>query len=255
MTDAERSKQKRRQRMKQAENEDARQVEKLYSTKPIRVLLGNAEYMIPANYFGAKWRDEPPILDAKGSFGFTLFLPHYGGFTKENWQQGWFDKRRVDVLKINPVDKNAIIPILGGGSKRIKPAGYGDPKAGFANLLPSLVRKPSLDAHELQAYVWKGEPPGAYWTGIRSNGEFFFFRSTHTPGQSLLPDTYPLCDVRYYSEKEDLFIAYRFFLEHLSKWREIDDAIWTKLHGWQVKAGWDDANSRLPHALNRVVNQ
>ena len=72
------------------------------------------------------------------------------------------------------------------------------------------------------------------WTGTRSNGEFLFFTCTLAPGDIAEPATYPLCDVRYYSDLEDLYVSYRYSNDHLDKWREIDDAVWRKLHEWEV---------------------
>ena len=80
-----------------------------------------------------------------------------------------------------------------------------------------------------------GNTPGAVWTGVRSNGEFFWFRTSLAAGETKRNGwpSNPLCDVQYYSEEEDLSIAYRYSQDHLAKWREIDDAIWSKIHQWR----------------------
>ena len=226
----------RKQRMQRAHEEEARQVEQRYSTKPIRVRLRTSEYVIPANYLGPKGKDEPDVIDANDGFDFVLFLPDYTGFTKENWQKGKFDRRRIDVLQLKTVDRNARIPLSGGGDQLITPANYGEPSARFKNLRRGLIREPRLDAHGLEAYLRKNDRLGqAVWTGVRSNGEFLYFRSTSIPGAQIAADRYPLCDVRYYSEKEDLYIAYAYSVDHISKWQEIDDAIWRRLHAWRAK--------------------
>jgi hypothetical protein len=226
--------------MKRAREDEARDVEQLYSTKPIRVRMAERKYVIPANYFGPKQRDEPDTAEIRGDqgFGLFLFLPDYGGYTKENWQDR-FDHRLITVLRVSAVDKNAIAPISGGGSERVKPANYGEPKARFRNVRRSLEDVPSFKLYGLEGYRWKGgehRASGVTWTGTRSNGEFFFFESNLAPGESApYADHNSLCQTQYYSELEDFFIAYFYSQDHISRWREIDDAIWAKLHGWRVK--------------------
>lgn len=222
--------------MRRAEQEDAKEVEKLYSTKPVRVLLKGHEYLIPANYFGPKQLHEPDLYDAKDyGVGFFLFLPTYGGYTKENWRDP-FDLNQITVARIRPVDKNATVPYADGHREQVKPAEYGEPRAQFENFKDFLEAKPSLKEYGLVGYVSKIPNMGVFWTGMRSNGEFVYFRSSLVPGKSEGPGIiYPQCDVRYYSEKEDLYISYRYSQRHFSKWRDIDDAIWAKFHGWRIK--------------------
>lgn len=65
-----------RERMKAAEEQDAKEVELLYSTKPIRVHIPGREYVIPVNYFYQKGKNEPNTFDAtKNGFGFFCFSP------------------------------------------------------------------------------------------------------------------------------------------------------------------------------------
>lgn len=226
-----------RERMKAARDEDAREVELLYSTKPVRVRMGRREYVIPANHFGPKEKNEPGFFDAgKNGFGFFVFLPAYEGYTKENWRDP-FDRRRISILQVSTVDKSAVVPILGGGSQNIEPANYGEPRARFENRKSRLEAAPSYDLYGLKGYRWKGSgQDGITWAGLRSNGEFFFFESSLAPGEPPKPGiTNPLCEARYYSEREDLFIAYHYSQDHIAKWLAIDDAIWSMIHRWQVK--------------------
>jgi hypothetical protein len=223
--------------MRRAHTREAAAVERLYSTKPRRVILGTREYVIPANYFGPKQKDRSDTRDAtKSYFGFFLFLPDYDGYTRDNWQDD-FDPRLIRVLQVSMVDKNEVVFNPELGHIRVPPAGYGDPTAQFQNIRGMLEETPSLHAYDLQGYRPKhGGGGDVTWVGTRSNGEFFFFESRVAPGQAAPKGSkYPSCDVRYYSEKEDLFIAYLYSNDHLAKWREIDDAIWAKLHKWQVK--------------------
>lgn len=224
-----------KQKMQRAREEEAREVEQLYSTKPVRVRLGDRQYLIPVNYLTPKGKNYEDTLNYR-HLPFSLFLPDYGGFTKENWQKGWFDRRRIDVVELKQVDKTAIVPHTELGSAVIQPAGYGEPRARFENRRKSLEAKPSFREYGLEGYLRKNKTRGATWTGTRTNGEFFFFEASLAPGQEApFPDYKPLCDVRYYSEKEDLYISYRYFQEHISKWREIDDSVWRKIGDWKVR--------------------
>jgi len=224
--------------MKRARERDARTVEKRYSTKPIRIVLGAREFRIPANYFGPKYRDEPDTFVAKDhGFGFSLFLPDFGGYTKDNWQEGWFHPQLISVRQVKQVDKNEIVKFNDGTRQKISPAAYGDPAAMYKNVKGLYEDYSAFKLYGLEGYRHQGggATPGVLWTGTRSNGEFFFFRSYMDPGQTLPPGRYPLCDIRYYSAQEDLSITYVYPKHHLDKWREIDDAIWAKLHSWRVK--------------------
>lgn len=212
------------------------QVDLLYSTKPIRVLLGRREYRIPANHFGAKEKNERETIDAgRTGFAFVLFLPDFSGFTTGNWRNP-FDRNRIDVLWVKQVDKNAMVRRTDGPSERVSPAGYGDPKSRFENLRPILEKQPSLRLYGLEGYRRRGKgTPMVTWTGHRSNGEFFFFEASSAPGEAARPGTYALCATQYYSAAEDLSIAYRYSQDHIGDWRQIDDAIWAIIHSWQVK--------------------
>lgn len=223
------------ERMKRAFEEDAKEVDQLYSAKPIHVFLGSHEYLIPANYFGPKEESSSDIFVADGYFGFHLFLPDFNGYTKTNWKDP-FDHRKISVLDISIVDKSKVVRFTDGHTEHISPAAYDEPHAQFQNILRGLEEQPSFHVYGLDGYRPSHSNVDVIWTGKRSNGEFFFFKSDLGPGdppQAGLIN--PLCDVRFYSEKEDLHIAYHYSNDHLAKWREIDDAIWEKLHKWKIK--------------------
>lgn len=226
--------------MKRAEEREAKNVELLYSTKPKHVLLGKREYRIPSNFFGPKQRDEPDTFDAQeNGFGFQLFLPDYGGYTKENWRDR-FDRRQIHVLWVKTVDKKAIVTLTDGTRRQVSPSSYGDSKARFDSGRSALDERPSFKMYDLEGYRYKGggATPGAEWTGRRSNGEFFLLKCSLAPDKPVQPGTYPSnpsCRTQYYSEEEDLSIAYVYSQDHMAKWREIDDAIWTKLRSWRTK--------------------
>jgi hypothetical protein len=218
-----------------AEEQEAREVERLFSDKPIRIRVGGRQWLIPANYFDPKGRDKPDTLDLD-YFGFHLFLPDFRGFDRQNWRQSPFEPREIHVFDVSLVDKTRMIPLSDGGRKLITPAQYGDPNARFANARPSLEAQPSLSVYGLFGYRDLNPDSPILWTGNRSDGEFFLLSTTLAPGEKVSPGRiYPLCQAEYYSEKEDLHIAYLYSQQNFSKWREIDDAIWRKLHGWRVK--------------------
>lgn len=223
--------------MLRAMEAEARAVSDQYSTKPVRVKLGRHRYTIPANYFGPKGRLTPDTFDAgeAGYFGFRLFLPEYGGYTKENWRDK-FDERLITVLSVELVDKNRRGHFPDGRLAPPNPAGYGKPRAMFRNRRLLLEATPSLHYYGLEGYRSKHGRYDVTWVGRRSNGEFFFFTCHLAPGDPPQPGTFPFCDVRYYSEKEDLQISYRYANSNFSKWRDIDDAIWGKLHLWERQA-------------------
>ena len=225
-----------RENLKRAEEQEAKDVERQYSTKPITVSLGDRVYRMPANYFDAKGRDKPNTFTAmENGFGFALFLPEYGGYTKENWRKGWFDPGLVQVLSVRTVNKNQVVELTDGTRQQILPEMYGDPRARFNNRLRRLEQTPAFKLNGLEGYRWKSGGAGVTWTGARSNGEFFFLVSTLAPVKSRSVVAMRPVKREYYSEQEGLRIAYRYFQDHIAKWREIDDAIWAKLRQWRVK--------------------
>jgi hypothetical protein len=222
--------------MQRAMEEEARRVDRLHSTRPVRFSFGKHTYEIPANYFGPKdSRDDFGGKRSVDGFGFFLFRPNYEGYTKENWRDP-FDRRKITVVRIEQVEKNAMGTFTDGSRRPLSPDRF-DPRVRFEHIR-SLLATESVELYGLTVYRKRGgdNSPGAVWTGHRSNGEFFWFRTSLAPGQPKrkgYPPN-PLCDVRYYSEKEDLSIVYRYSQDHVSRWQEIDDAIWAKIHKWRV---------------------
>jgi hypothetical protein len=223
-------------RIRRAKAEDEKRVSELYSTKPKRIVLGHREYLIPANFFGPMERDEPDQFVARdGGFGFFLFLPDFGGYTRDNWRD-YFDPRLIRIVQVKEVDKHAVLRPPDGTTRPAPPSAWGDPKALFENRRRGYEPEPSLEMHGLRGYRRRPPNDGVLWTGTRTNGEFFFIDASLAPGEPTKPGlTNPGCEVRYYSETEDLFILYRYPQRHIESWRGIDDAIWAKLRGWRVK--------------------
>ncbi len=223
--------------MRTAEDQDALEVELLYSTKLIHFRMAGHEYQVPANYFTPKWEDDGTGNDVSNGFGFFLFLPNYEGYTKTNWRDP-FDARLIQVLQVSPVDKEATTTYTDGTRGKTPPESYGEPDARFRNIRRSLEDKPTYNLYGLEGFRRRNSrEDSVIWTGKRSNGEFFYFKSSFSPNTAQerqgLPN--PLCETQYYSAQEDLFIAYHYSQAHLEKWREIDDAIWKKIYEWRVK--------------------
>ena len=206
-----------------------------FSTKPIKIKLKDSDkiFVIPGNYFSPhekNTRDEEKLQ----RFGFTLFLPNYEGFSIDMAEEypkrskHWDDM--IWVLRVNPEAK---FVIQDGKEVPLPPNVWGEPKALFK------IRTNGLELlreeHDLKCYgkkSWIGLGNGLPCIGTRSNGELLVMWATDPPQQEGIPY---MCDVRYYSEQEQLYIEYRFSRHQFAKWREIDDAIWAKLHAWQVK--------------------
>lgn len=218
--------------VKDAKDREQLEVERLYSTKPVRIRTREREYVVPVNFFTPAGAQFEAFKELPNGFGFVTFLPDYSGFTTENWRKGWFDKRRIEVISLKPVDK---VVFERGQAIALDPASYGDPKAQFVNRRAILEDTPSLRAFDLDGYRFVSGEPGICWTGTRSDGEFFFFDSTSAPDEHRAgAAVYSVCTVRYYNASRDLFISYIYSQDHLAKWREIDDALWAKVHSWRV---------------------
>jgi hypothetical protein len=203
-----------RDRMRRAKERDARDTERLYSTKPTRVTLGKQVYAVPANFISPKGQNEPsPIKPDK--LALVFFLPDFSGYTKDNWHDP-FDPARITVSELSASQYEL--------SERER----------FDGLKRSLEDKPSILEYGLEAYYRRNRAnKGLVWVGRRSDGSFFYFRTTSAPGEPGRPGRFPLCDVRYYDTSANLFIAYRYALDHIHMWRAIDDGIWGRIHEWR----------------------
>jgi hypothetical protein len=223
-----------RARVQRGREIEAQKVQRLYSTKVVRVRLGSEAYAIPVNYFSPKGAEIADRIDTK-SIGFVLFLPDFSGYTKENWRDR-FDVNRIDVVTIRRLESGDKINVGPGRDEPDYVTNYGDPVGGFKNLRHLYEEKPSFSLYGLEGYRPKNGTHAVLWTGVRSNGEFFFFTATVAPDSVPGPgELNPLCDVRYYSNREKLFVAYTYSQTYLPQWREIDDAIWRRLNEWRVK--------------------
>jgi hypothetical protein len=197
----------------------ADEVERLYSTKPIQVVLRERRFRVPVNFFTERGRDRPDTWAPPDGFSFVLFLPDFSGFTKDNWKAGGFDKRRIDVLEVSEGNTHRKAETI------------------FSKLRLSLEPEPFAKSYELSGYRWKNrDNRGSYWVGKRATGELFLLQSTDVPGEPpLFADSYPLCMAQYYRDSEKLFIAYQYSLDNFQRWHEIDEAVWGKLRSWRMK--------------------
>jgi hypothetical protein len=206
---------KRSPELEQALEQDRRQVEVLFSTKPVRVRVASKEFVIPANYLSPKGRDLP--LDMEGSFlQFVLFLPEFEGFTRSNWEQGWFDRRRIDVIEASEDHEQRtperLLEVLGS----------------------SMEPTPFSKVAGLSGYRRKNGIAGATWYGRKPSGELFCLQTSRASGDPLPPGTYPLCKVQYFRQSKRIFLAYQYSMDHLELWAQIDEAIWSKIEHWRA---------------------
>ena len=227
-----------RESMLPPEEQDAAEVERLYSTRLIRFKVGKHIYEIPSNYFGPKegdYRMRSKLFEAEGGFGFSLFLPNFGGYTKENWRNP-FDPRRIDVIEVKSVDREQVVRERDASRGRRFAGPYDDAKSQFVkNIKGFLEDTPAFRRFGLEGYyVRYRKTYELTWTGRRTNGDFVYFSCSPTPEeieQAHIP--VPQCRTQYYSEEDELRIFYTFHREHLAEWRAIDDAIWAKIHKWR----------------------
>src|SRR6185369_6247313 len=170
-----------------------------------------------------KEKNGQDVFVAQRYFGFRLFLPDFGGYTKENWRDP-FDRRKVTVVQVNTVKKDDIGTFTDGSRRPLSPDRF-DPRVIYDRIVGRQVPD-SVLLYGLTTHRHANGAPSDLLSGTRSNGEFFFFRSGFPPRLPERPayPPNPLCDVRYYSDKEDLQISYRYSQDHIAKWREIDDA-------------------------------
>lgn len=227
-----------RESMLPPEEQDAAEVERLYSTRLIRFKFGKHIYDIPANYFGPKdYRDWPKNPGAQQDIGFTLFLPKFEGFTKDNWRNP-FDPRRIDAVQVKSVDKEQAIREENATRMRGFGTGpYGDMKSQFAENVKFLLEDtPAFRRFGLEGYYIRYRKTyELIWTGRRTNGDFVYFSCSPTPEEIEAAHVpVPLCQTQYYSKEDEIDIVYRFHRDRLADWRAIDDAIWAKIHKWRV---------------------
>ena len=218
--------------------QERRHVENKYSTKTVRVVLGEHRYDVPANYFSPKGADRSDGMRGK-EMSFVLFLPEYGGYTKQNWIDQ-FDKNKIQVLTYEPIDREA---------ENKSSSNRRESQTRFTSLQVLLEPAPTYHEYGLEGYrrVNYKSRKNVYWTGTRTNGEFIFFRSTKPPNP--VPDPYrpyPLCEVQYYSRKASAFVAYLYSQNFIAQWREIDAAIWTKIESWGNAGTQADARATWP---------
>lgn len=203
-------------RLAEADEQNRSDVDLLFSTKSVRVRLAHREFILPANFLTPKGRDFPLTIQIE-FLRFFVFLPDFEGFTKKNWEQGWFNRGRIDVVEAS--QENA----------------HRTPQRVFEVLKRFSEPVPFREVAGLSGYRRKNGTKEVMWCGDRRNGEFFCLESSSAPGDQLLPDTYPLCKVQYFRRSKGMFLAYQYSMDHLKLWEQIDEAIWDKLEQWRVK--------------------
>ena len=196
--------------LEKAQEQDRRRVGLHFSTKPIRVHLARQEFILPANYLTPQGRDLPSTMEAN-ALQFVVFLPEFEGFTKTNWEQGWFNRERIDVIEVS--EDNA----------------HRTPQRIFDVLKSISEPIPFREVAGLSGYRRKNGNRGVTWSGNRRTGEFFCLETSSAPDDQLLQDAYPTCRVQYFRRSKKMFLAYQYSMDHLKLWEQIDEAIWDKL--------------------------
>lgn len=204
-----------------------------FSTEPIRINLQDSEvaFLIPRNYFGPREATEPDEKNLS-QFGFRLFLPDFVGYSRETADLARYiapTEQEVRVLETRNLSKY-MFDISENRTIPAPPTAWGDVEAIFDQRKP---KAPQWRRHQygLECEGWSDAPGHKFvCKGLRSNGEMIFIAVSDA--DEILAGE---CDVIYASETEGLYLRYRYWRKHLAKWREIDDAIWDKLHTWRIK--------------------
>lgn len=214
-----------------AEFGKSRELGDQYSTEPQSITLTgtNVTFVVPRNFFTAYGTAYQSAKDLR-SFGFTLFLPDFIGYTRKTASlvsQMAPTEEMVRVTEVSELSKRLYI-ISENRHIPASPTAWGDPQALFDLHKP---RNPETKRKEygLDCEGWRVEPGStAVCIGTRSNGEKIYLRLSDTT-EFLAGEA----TVIYASEREGLFVRYRYWRKHLHNWRQIDDAVWAKLHAWR----------------------
>jgi hypothetical protein len=171
-------------------------------------------FVIPRNYFGAHNASYPNYKQLPW-FGFRLFFPDFNGYSRETANLdnlvGILDNE-IRILDVKAPE------VIGDGSS------LGDPKASYRRVAPTASNWPR-SVYGLDCAAYRQDPDAAMvCLGKRSNGQLLFMT---------IGDSGETCDVSY--DAEGVYIHYRYSRALLADWRQIDDAVWEKLHAWRVR--------------------
>jgi hypothetical protein len=211
----------------------AAEVERDYTTAPVRVQIRDRVYEVPDNYYtmvgrarfkrflvpGADRYEIPEPSQGLGQLHF--FWPDFGGFTLDNWYEP-FDKRMITYAVFAVLAPDAMMKTTAEVLEHLKQFGL-------------IEREPSAELHGLRGYR-RSNQRQFVWVGERATGEVFAMSSFH-PGE---PDAFaalpnPQCDVRLYEAATREDVVYRYSLDLFAHWREIDTRTRATISAWRVK--------------------
>jgi hypothetical protein len=211
----------------------AAEIERGYTTAPVRVHVQDRVYDVPANHktnagraqfkqYAVAGEDRYHIREPSGGLGELFFFwPDFGGFTLDNWHDR-FDRRKITY---------AIFAVLSPDEKQ-KTTGEVFEQQRELGLIE---REPSAEIHGLRGYR-RSKQRAFVWVGERATGELFTMSSFH-PGE---PDAFahqpnPQCDVRLYDATTREDVVYRYSLDLFAHWREIDTQTQAAINAWRAK--------------------
>lgn len=215
-----------------ASNVKEKPMEPEISTKPIKIVMPTAMFLVPRNHFSPRNKDYP---DEKklDDFGAIFFLPSMDGYTESTakYFKNYYEIRNqvIEVIHVRNPSR------FGPEGRPLPPSAWGDVDAIFATLHhPDHVPVYTINGLECHGFKGRENMSGnaVHCIGIRSNGEKLYMRAASPPEE---PDDPFQCEVQYWSEQARLYIRYRYSRNQIERWREIDDAVWIKLNAWRIK--------------------
>jgi hypothetical protein len=202
-----------------------------FSTKPTKISLTTQEFLVPRNYLTPSGKDSPDERKLDW-FGFRLYLPDFQGYTPDNLEYYAHQSGRLEqAIFVSTVREAAKTQMLDGKLVELPPTAWGEPAALFAlHSRPSyeLVR----DEFGLQCYGPRSSTGAVYHSvckGTRANGEMMVLIVDGEPSGLYV------CRVNIYSAQERLQVRYDYSARNLHLWKQIDEAVWTKIRSWRQK--------------------
>lgn len=186
--------------------------ERGYTTTPVHVTLEGHAYRIPMNYLTA-FGNQPREMTPKYVNVF-MFLPDFSGYAKDNY--------------LDPFDKRKITVFWG------RSFGGAPPENRLANLFKYLGVERDPYEHRYGLAVHAGKRDHVDWlVGRRRNGDLIVFECYRNAPEKGIVN--PLCITQYPNRENGYDLNYRFSLDQLAKWQEIDARINATIMGWRTK--------------------
>jgi hypothetical protein len=215
--------------------ENARLVDRDFSTAPVRAQVAGRIYEWPANYTTPKARSdlskyavpgadryELPSEDRRGIGGLTFFWPTLEGYSPTNWVDDG-DRRRIDYLSFAVHGTDASLTV----------------EQVMARLHRSRVIEatPGITRFGLSGYRWI-KPDGSHqdrveWIGPLRDGGLFHMHSRDPDSQAAQSLFNPQCAVDMFDRESGEDVSYRFSLSLIEHWRAIEHGTRRIIRGWR----------------------